>query len=402
METIYRISCGASESYTDETHEVWSADRGFSDGKTVTREKTLPIHNTTAPEVYRTERYGMKRYTLPVEPGTYTVRLHFAETFGVNYKRGARSFGITVNGKNVAEKLNPYTAAGGFARPVILEVAGCSATDQIGIEFTNGGAIYGIEVLKTAGEAAEEVRQSTPVAIPEETFIGKTLEAAPDAQALSVLFIGNSGTFYWAIPESLEAMLETGTSDLRIEPHRSLHGGKRLEYHYNKTDAVDLIKNGTFDRVVLQPGSKEQLDTPEQMVEYAEKFDIVIKASGAKTILYAYPGHLKTTDIERRAIMARYAQLGKKLGVPIIPACETLRLCYKERPGTVWHDADTVHMGMHGGYAVACTFYAALTDGAPFPPPAILAQQVEIDPNLAAFIQRKAQQAVEAYYTPIR
>jgi len=62
----------------------------------------------------------------------------------------------------------------------------------------------------------------------------------------------------------------------------------------------------------------------------------------------------------------------------------------------IWHDADTIHMGMHGGYAVASTFYAALTGGADFPPSAVLVQQVEIDPDLAAFIQQKARQAVEA------
>jgi len=54
-------------------------------------------------------------------------------------------------------------------------------------------------------------------------------------------------------------------------------------------------------------------------------------------------------------------------------------------------------MGMYGGYAVACTFYAALTGGAEFPPPAILAQQVEIEPELAEFIQEKARQALKTY-----
>jgi len=81
MKTIYRISCGSTETYVDECGNLWAADQGFSKSKTVTREKTLPIHNTAAPELYRTERYDMKNYTLPVDPGTYTVRLHFAETF---------------------------------------------------------------------------------------------------------------------------------------------------------------------------------------------------------------------------------------------------------------------------------------------------------------------------------
>ena len=82
--TIYRISCGSTEPYTDVNGLVWTADQGYSESKTATRESTLRIHNTTSPEVYRTERYNMERYSLPVEPGTYTILLHFVETFDCN------------------------------------------------------------------------------------------------------------------------------------------------------------------------------------------------------------------------------------------------------------------------------------------------------------------------------
>jgi len=397
-ETIYRISCGSTESYTDDNGLVWTTDQGFSESKTATRESTLTIHNTTSPEVYRTERYNMERYTLPVEPGTYTIHLHFAETFDCNYQAGSRSFGASVNGKTVIEEFDPYTAAGGFALPVVMEYAGCSAKDQIAIEFTGKGAICGIEVFKATDGTPEAVQQITPVASPNEFFIGKQQETAPDAQTLKILFIGNSMTFFWAIPESLEAMLETGTHNLRIEPHRSLYGGKWLEYHFNKTDAADLIKTGGFDYVVLQEGSGHPLKDPDLFFKYAKKIDRIIRKSGAGTLLFPSPIHLKNTDAERREVMQRFVELSKNIDASIIPVCETLRLCYEERPDVVWHNTDAVHMGMHGGYAVACTFYAALTGGAPFPPPAILVQQVGIDPDLAVFIQEKAIQAVEAYY----
>ncbi len=130
MKTLYRINCGSSEPYTDENSNVWSADQGFSESKAVAREKTLPIHNTAAPEIYRTERYNIEHYTLPVKPGTYTLHLHFAETFDSNYKKGIRSFGISVNGRTVVKNFDPFAAAGGFARPVIIEYAGCPAADM--------------------------------------------------------------------------------------------------------------------------------------------------------------------------------------------------------------------------------------------------------------------------------
>jgi len=397
-DTVYRISCGATEPYTDGEGLVWTPDQGFSESKTAIRESTLQIHHTTSPEVYRTERYNMERYMLPVDPGTYTIHLHFAETFDNNYQAGSRSFGASVNGKTLIREFDPYTAAGGFAVPVIIDYAGGTGQDQIDIEFTGNGMICGIKIIRAVEGTPETIKQITPVAAPDQYLIGNRQETAPEAQTLKVLFIGNSMTFFWAIPESLQAMLETGTNDLRIEPHRSLYGGKWLEYHYKKTDAVDLIKKGGFDFVVLQEGSCHPLNDPDLFIRYAQKFDDVIRKSGAGTLLYPSPIHLKHTDAERREVMQRFVELSEIIDTPIIPVCETLRLCYEERPDVVWHSSDGVHMGMHGGYAVACTFYAALTGGAPFPPPAILVQKVEIDPDLAVFIQEKAMEAVETYY----
>ncbi len=395
---VYRISCGSNEAYIDDNGAIWAADQGFSESKTVTRESTLTIHNTTSPEVYRTERYNLESYNLPVEFGTYTIHLHFAQTFDSNYRAGSNFFGVSVNGKTVLKEFDPYTAAGGFALPVIIEYAGFSATDKIVIEFTENAVINGIEVFKTASETPETILRITPVAGIDEFFVGKRKGTIQDAQRLKILFIGNSMTFFWAIPESLEAMLETGTDNLRIDAHRSLYGGKSLEYHYNKTNAVDMIKNGGYDLVVLQEGTLQCLNDHDLVLEYGEKFNKIIRESGAITLFYPSLLPQKYTDADRRKVMQLFVELSKKTAAKLIPACETIRLCYAERPEIIWHNADRDHMGMHGGYAVACTFYAALTGGAPFPPPAILAQQVKIDPEIALFIQEKAIQAVDNYY----
>ena len=396
-ELIERINCGSAEVYVDESEKSWSADRGFSEtSQAAEREKTLPIHATDAPVVYRTERYGIKKYILPVAPGTYAIRLHFAETFDSNYQAGVRSFGATINGKSVLNNFDPFTAAGGFARPAIIEYTGCSATNAIQIDFTGNAMICGIELFRVADKTPETVRQISPTAKPGEDFIGQRIAADPDAKQLKILFIGNSMVFFWAIPESLQAMLEVGTPDLRIEPHRSLHGGKNLKYHYTQTDALEKIATGNFDFVVLQEYSK-QMNEPDEFAEYAKKFEEAITASGAKTLLYAFPGQEYATDLDRRNFMALTTEVAREIDARIIPVCETLRLCHAERPDVVWHNADTIHMGMFGGYAVACTFYTFFTDGADFPPPAILAQQVAIDPALALFIQKKAREAVAKF-----
>lgn len=398
---IYRINCGSDKALADEAGNVWAPDQGFSESKAVVREASLPIHNTAAPEIYRHERYGMGFYTLPVEPGLYTVRLHFAETFDCNYKAGQRFFDVSINGKPVVQNFDPYTAAGGFGLPVVIEYAGCPATDHIQIDFSKGGAIYGIEVINAAPDTEASIRQITPIAEASETFIGNALELAPDAKTLKILFIGNSMTFYWAIPESLQTMLETGVRDLRIEPTRSLHGGKWLKYHYEETDAVELIKDGNFDYVVLQPHSKQARENDPEMLEYAAKFAEIIRESGANPLFYARPAEFPADEAEQKAFHKNQLKVAEAIHAPLIPGAEVLRRCIAQRPDLRFHNADTVHMGMYGGYAIACTFYAAFTGGAEFPPPAILAQQVAIDSDIAALIQQTALETVQEVCDPL-
>ncbi len=405
---LCRVNCGSAADYTDSEGRLWLKDReaaadktwGHTGGTAVLREKTLPVHNTSAPGVYRAERYGLDRYAFAVEKGVYTARLHFAETFECHFRAGNRAFGAEVNGREILSGFDPYAAAGGFAWPVVIEYAGCPAPEgKIRIRFTGEAIINGIEIYPSAPGTAESVRQTSEKMPPEKRFIGEKLEPASGAKIWKVLFIGNSATFFWAIPESVQAMIETENRRVRIEPQRSLAGGKCLEYHYNQTDAPERIRNGRFDFVVLQECSAKQLDKPGKFFEYARKFGRVIHESGARAILYAQPGHLKTTDKQRREIMARCAELCAKLEAVLVPACETLRLCRAECPELVCHNADAVHMGMHGGYAIACSFFHVLTGESPpgNAPPAILRQQAAIDPEIARFLQRQARAAVEHF-----
>jgi hypothetical protein len=61
--------------------------------------------------------------------------------------------------------------------------------------------------------------------------------------------------------------------------------------------------------------------------------------------------------------------------------------------------SDRAAIASVGGYVTACTFYAVLTGGPAVghPAPAILAQQVAIKPEIAAFLQSAADEAVANY-----
>jgi hypothetical protein len=75
-----RILAGyLKEQYIDREGRVWSGDRYFTGGEAV--EQSFPfLQGTTDPTMFRTARTGEFRYEIPLKPGKYELRLHFAET----------------------------------------------------------------------------------------------------------------------------------------------------------------------------------------------------------------------------------------------------------------------------------------------------------------------------------
>src|SRR5271163_4461961 len=75
-----RIRCGYSRPvFKDEEGNIWMGDRYFTGGF-VTELRDQHIARTRNPELYLTARMGVFSYKIPLAPGTYELRLHFAET----------------------------------------------------------------------------------------------------------------------------------------------------------------------------------------------------------------------------------------------------------------------------------------------------------------------------------
>jgi len=154
-----RVNCGAEKDYVDKDGVKWLADRvlqgdakwGAIDGLTV-RRKDLTLPQSRREDVYLTERYSAEGYRFSVDNGTYTVRLHFAETYPPHKKEGLRLFTVKINGQPKLVDFDPFKAAGGFAKPVVQEFKDVAVTDgKLKIEFARNvqnPEINGIEILR--------------------------------------------------------------------------------------------------------------------------------------------------------------------------------------------------------------------------------------------------------------
>jgi len=119
-----RIAAGAASSYTDRTGRAWSADRYFTGGA-ARASAGARIYRTLEPELYRHSRQGQFRYDIPLAPGDWELRLHFAETglsdsiSAESSGEGQRLFQIEANGRPLLALFD-----------VVADAAGANIADE--------------------------------------------------------------------------------------------------------------------------------------------------------------------------------------------------------------------------------------------------------------------------------
>jgi hypothetical protein len=109
---------GSDARYTDRSGRTWDADRFFTGGATFVRPAER-IFRTLDPDIYRHARQGEFRYDIPLDPGSYELHLHFAETgladsiSAESSGEGQRLFSVSANGKLLLELFDVVADANG-------------------------------------------------------------------------------------------------------------------------------------------------------------------------------------------------------------------------------------------------------------------------------------------------
>src|SRR5688572_10539236 len=106
-------------------------------------------------------------------------------------------------------------------------------------------------------------------------------KGATTPSAVRMLFIGNSFTARNDLPGLLAQL-----ADRPIEHELIQRGGASLRMHLNKGDAAAAMRAKRYDYVVLQEQSTLPIKNAERMHENVREFDKLIRAAGARTVLY--------------------------------------------------------------------------------------------------------------------
>ena len=154
---VLRVNCGG-EAQKDKAGNQWVADQDFVAGKWgavdgSTSDRTgLGVKGTDNPAIYETERYSMESYKFTVPNGTYTVKMHFAETYEGIGAAGDRVFDVSLQGKPVLTNFDAFKEGKAAATAVVKEFKDVQVTNgQIVIGFTpkvENPEINGIEILQ--------------------------------------------------------------------------------------------------------------------------------------------------------------------------------------------------------------------------------------------------------------
>ena len=209
---------------------------------------------------------------------------------------------------------------------------------------------------------------------------GDIASARSDRPGLRVLFVGNSMTYYNAMPRMVQRLAagDPGAQPLFAAsftaPAWTLQGAAADE------GLAKLIREVRWDTVILQENTTRALEPRSSLeddsVPYAQDLQHSIDASGAEALLYE--------------TWTRSSELPALLDMPLAPVASALAEAHSRRPDLELLMDDGHHPNRAGSYLAACVFYALLTRR----DPSGSTYTGEIDPWDAMFLQRLAAELV--------
>lgn len=229
---------------------------------------------------------------------------------------------------------------------------------------------------------------------------------AQDEQPLKVLFVGNSYTYFWNLPQTVQAMAAAKKMDMVTR--QSTAGGANWGQHWRGEKELktrELITDGDWDIVVMQNHSLSTIERPDSFMIFGEKLAGLIRTSGAEPVLYVTWARAFNPLMQEK-ITAKYRELGEAIDAPFIPVGPAWESAGRLRPDLELFDPDGSHPSHLGTYLTACVFFRALTGQAAEGLPNRLTGKDKdgekiyltiVSPEDAVFLQQVADRIVRAF-----
>ena len=200
-------------------------------------------------------------------------------------------------------------------------------------------------------------------------FYSEILDRFDNRPAVSVLFLGNSRTYYNDMPYMVRKIADSAHSPKKYLITIYARGGARLEDLWNSSAVQDLLTQ-KWDYVVLQGGSSEQAnDTMNASFQmYGAKLVSASKAAGAVPVLLVawkcsddyYPQLKSIAPYFYDMIQASYSNLAQTSGAASVNVGRVWEKLRVASPEPLMMDGN--HPTLRASYLVALMFYHFFSD----------------------------------------
>lgn len=203
---------------------------------------------------------------------------------------------------------------------------------------------------------------------------------ASSAKPLRVLFVGNSYTYGNNLPQLVERIAEA-TPGRKIEAERVTEPGRSLQWHWLQDGrAVQAIRRGGWDYVVLQDHSMRPIEDRSQFERFSRLFAYEARKVKAKPIFFMTWAR-RTNPDSQAALTRAYRKLGDQLRTEVAPVGDAWARFIMDNPGERLHVGDDSHANVNGSYLAALVFLGVLRGEVPDEPPAFIQNVPHYDPN---------------------
>lgn len=180
---------------------------------------------------------------------------------------------------------------------------------------------------------------------------------------------------------------------LELDSHT--RGGATLKIHYNRAEALEVIRAGAYDFVVLQDDIPELRErSTEPFLQYAKLFEEEVAKSGAKSIFFMAWPYARLDWIDLGEIAQAHRQISEELGAVTAPVGVAFERASARRPDLSMLGRDHEHESIHGTYLAACVIYATLFNESPV---GLGYAPRRVSQEEAAFLQQVAWETVQEW-----
>lgn len=189
--------------------------------------------------------------------------------------------------------------------------------------------------------------------------------------ALKVLFIGNSLTFFNSLPNTVATFIEAGAKR-QTSVSNVVVPGATLKQHWDQGDAQKKIGTGSnWDYVAIQGKSMESYENRAGFFDYGKRLADAVRKAHAEPILYETFANLNKPQ-NQALVHDSYFALGKELHSKVIPVGDAFYFVRKNEPSIELWLEDKLHPTPAGTYLAGCVFYEFLTGKSPVGLPAVI------------------------------